>query len=313
MPQSATVPRVIIPGYNHDIPYAGKLYHVQTEQTCRGDKCQIVTEVYQEGRVLGSHRANWAGHLDTDDDRQRLALQVRHQHKSAIKCILVGKLSLLECALSGDQEIESQAKSQESEDAPKPLWKPKLSRVKPHRSALQDLGTRRALIRFVRAVGSEPPQTPEGVRERLRSTVTSIAVLLNHEGEKRLRQDDVAELVMLRSDTGEYLREAPLDDGATGIDLWHGFAALAEVFAPVNNRATLRTHDLEALSRVLASWSRLEDQQQAPNAVSLELLKSCWGRDATIDGMLEDRRGLTVERLLPEVSRVIALLQEPLD
>ena len=301
--------RVLIPGYNHDIPYAGKLYHVQTEQITRAEECHIVTEVYEDGQVVGRHCAVWQETLEDEGGQRSLAIQVRHQHKSAIKCILVGKLFLLEKSLNDRQPPPRDEDPSQSGSTSRPAWMPKLSRVTPTHSASQDLGSRRALIRFVRAVGRVPPESPAETRDRLRSIVASIAVLFNHHGERYLRQDDLAELVMKRSESGSYLRNKAADDMSVGLELWNAFAELARLFAPFNDRATLRAHDLEALTRVLARWAKLDDLGQLPDATSLTLLRSCWGRDVVIDELLDDRCTLTIALLLPEVTRVALELE----
>lgn len=308
-PTSVASPRVLIPGYNHDIPYLGKLYHVQTEQITRAGGCHIVTEVYEDGRVVGGHRAAWQGPTEDESGHRSLAIQVRHQHKSAIKCILVGKLSLLENSLNDRHSLPRKENPAQSDATSRPVWTPKLSRVTPTHSASQDLGSRRALIRFVRAVGRVAPQSPAETRDRLRSIVASIAVLFNHHVERHLRQDDLAELVMKRSESGTYLRNNAADDMSVGLELWKAFAELARLFAPVNDRAALRAHDLEALTRALARWARLDDLDQLPDPTSLALLQSCWGRDAVIDELLDDRRTLTIALLLTEVTRVALELE----
>ncbi len=290
-------------GYNHDIPYQGTRYHVQTEALSSSAGLHIVSDVYVKGRVVANHRSEWTRSVRTNADLELLAARVRRQHKKAIKCLLIGQLERFDEVLNGARTKLA--------DGSREDWQPKLARVEPYHSATQDLGLRRALVRFVRAVGEGPPEA-DNVSKRLRSVMTSIAVLVNHEGEGRLRRDELAELMMKRSETQDFLSDTDSDPEA-GLELWRSFDHLARAFAPINDRATLRRHDREALAKVSARWSSAKDLERPPGDVSLTLLRSIWGRDAILDELLEDLRGLTVASLLPEVERVAKDLERTLD
>lgn len=294
-------------GFNHDVPVGGSVFHVQTEQVQREQSIRIVTEVYDRGRVLASYRSPA---LEGKTDRRDLALQVRKQHKETIKWLLAGRRDSLEGALAGGKGSGSGSQFTDTR-VPGPAeatgWKPKLARVVPHHSSSQDLGLRRAMIRFVRSVGRDAPTEPAQMRRRLQSLTTAIAFLLGHEGENRLRRGDLAELVMKRSEAQQFLGSRAADEGGSeiGLTLWRSFAELAQSFSAINHRSALRAHDIEALRRVLSIWLALEERSVPPDPTSLALLESCWGRDLGLDTLLDDRRGLTVAKLLPEVGRVI--------
>ena len=305
MTSSATQSSVLAAGYNHDIPFRGEVYHVQTEQLCPDGRGLLVTEIYRQGQVVASHRIPKPPQDDTPEARQQQAQQMRDQHKAAIKCLLADKLDRLAAVLERREPAPSLGRSP---TAPRKAWQPKMSRVVPHHSGSQDLGLRRALVRFVRAVGDEPPAEIGPIGERLRSIATAMAVMLNHEGVARLRRDDLAELMMTRSETLQFLREPSTVE--QGQALWGSFAHLAGLFAAINRRGPLCRHDHEVLGRVVSTWSGVEDREREPDAVALALLKSCWGRDATLDGLLEDRRGLTIAKLFPEVLRITRGLDE---
>ncbi len=293
-------------GFNHDIPVGGSVYHVQTEQVQHEGAVRIVTEVYDQGRVIARYGSPVLEHAV---DRKSLVRRIRGQHKETIQWLLAGRPGSLETVLlaagspSGTSRSAGFAKPRKGRPHG---WLPKLARVTPHHSSSQDLGLRRAMIRFVRAVGDDVPESPEHLRRRLQSLTTAIAMLLGQEGDRRLRGGELAELVMRRSEAKQFLGASTSAeaDSETGLALWRSFAELARTFSAINDRSSLREHDLEALCRVVSIWLALPDRSVPPDPTSMALLESCWGRDSALDALLDDRRGLTVETLLPEVGRV---------
>ena len=293
-------PGIVVAGYNHDIPCRGETYHVQTEYLAPEGRSQITTEIYRQGQIVASHRSRWDTPPNSESGRQQLVLRMRTQHKTAIQCLLSDNLDKLALAL--ERVTSTRRRGAQAGRPPGASGMPKMARVTPHHSGSQDLGLRRALMRLVRAVGAEPPEGLSSTIDRLRSITNAIAVLLNHEGQMRLRRDDLAELMMVRSETAGFLLDAASVE--QGLALWHRYAELAEPFAAINRRRPLWHHDHEVLNRVLTLWSGLTDLEQPPEAVALALLRTCWGRDQALDELLDDPRSLTVGRLLPEVLRI---------
>jgi hypothetical protein len=87
---------IMLIGYNTNIPYKGKQYHVQTEDSGLANPF-IVTLLYHEGAILRSTRTNYAhivGHPDFETELRNL---MKHQHREMIKELIKG---------SGDKKQE---------------------------------------------------------------------------------------------------------------------------------------------------------------------------------------------------------------
>lgn len=77
-------------GYNTNVPYKGKTYHVQTEDTGR-DKCNIITLLYLEGAIIRSKKANYADLVGLPDFNESLRNMMKEQHKDMLKGLIAGK------------------------------------------------------------------------------------------------------------------------------------------------------------------------------------------------------------------------------
>jgi len=76
-------------GYNTNIPYKGKMYHVQTEDT--GDRHTLITLLYYEGAILRSKKASYADLLRLPDFEPRVREMMKEQHKDMLKSLIAGK------------------------------------------------------------------------------------------------------------------------------------------------------------------------------------------------------------------------------
>lgn len=79
----------MITGFNTDVQFNGKVYHVQTED--RGRENPILeTLVYVKGQILDSLRTPY-GELPGAGDERRLAAMLEAQHKRVIRSIKNGR------------------------------------------------------------------------------------------------------------------------------------------------------------------------------------------------------------------------------
>lgn len=78
-------------GYNTNVSYKGKVYHVQTEDTGPA-KLTLVTLLYHQGAILHSRKTSYADILGRPDFEERLRVLMKEQHKGMIKGLLSGKL-----------------------------------------------------------------------------------------------------------------------------------------------------------------------------------------------------------------------------
>jgi hypothetical protein len=76
-------------GYNTNVPYKGKLYHVQTEDNGTRNPV-IVTLLYIKGTILASKRTSYA-HLASDPRcKDAVREMMKEQHKNMIKELVRG-------------------------------------------------------------------------------------------------------------------------------------------------------------------------------------------------------------------------------
>src|SRR5256885_12385016 len=76
----AKPPRSPLLGYNHNVKYKGRIYHVQTEDSGPANP-RLFTHLYYEGTILASKRHEYDGTAAEDIVRGLM----QGQHKSILK------------------------------------------------------------------------------------------------------------------------------------------------------------------------------------------------------------------------------------
>ena len=79
-------------GYNTNVPYKGKVYHIQTEDNGIKNPV-IVTLLYFHGSILASKKISYAHFAGSPDYREKVRELMKEQHKTMIKELnnMVGK------------------------------------------------------------------------------------------------------------------------------------------------------------------------------------------------------------------------------
>ncbi len=77
-------------GYNTNIPYKGKVYHVQTEDNGIKNPV-IITLLYFKGSIIASKKISYAHHAASPDFREKVRDLMKEQHKTMIKELIRGK------------------------------------------------------------------------------------------------------------------------------------------------------------------------------------------------------------------------------
>jgi hypothetical protein len=77
-------------GYNENVEVEGLRYHVQTEDV--GDRNEIVSQVFLDGRVLHTYRFPYADWRQEAGWEQRVAEQARRQHALMVAAAERGRL-----------------------------------------------------------------------------------------------------------------------------------------------------------------------------------------------------------------------------
>lgn len=77
-------------GYNTNIPYKGKVYHVQTEDTGI-ESYQIISLLYYKGAILHSRKSTYEELKDDPGLKEKVREMMKEQHKVLCKELIAGK------------------------------------------------------------------------------------------------------------------------------------------------------------------------------------------------------------------------------
>jgi hypothetical protein len=109
---------IMLIGYNTNVPYKGKVYHVQTEDSGLSNP-SILTLLYCQGAILRSVKTGYAhivGHPDLEEQVRDL---MKQQHREMIRSLIRGQCDVEksgsdEEVLPGDEEKGLATEAQES-------------------------------------------------------------------------------------------------------------------------------------------------------------------------------------------------------
>lgn len=88
-------------GYNTNIAYKGRQYHVQTEDTGLTNPC-VVTLLYHQGAILRSTKTSYSNIIGHPDFEAQLRNLMKQQHREMIRQLITGK-----CDMRNDETSES--------------------------------------------------------------------------------------------------------------------------------------------------------------------------------------------------------------
>jgi hypothetical protein len=77
-------------GFNTNISYKDKTYHVQTEDGGKNNPL-VVTLLYYQGAILASRKTDYSQLLDAPDFKEKVTKLMKIQHKGMIRDLLTGK------------------------------------------------------------------------------------------------------------------------------------------------------------------------------------------------------------------------------
>ena len=77
-------------GYNTNISYKEKTYHIQTEDSGKSNPV-IVTLLYSQGAILASKKTGYEQFIGDPDFKEKVSKLMKVQHKVMIKELLSGK------------------------------------------------------------------------------------------------------------------------------------------------------------------------------------------------------------------------------
>ncbi len=90
-------------GYNTNVPYKGKQYHVQTEDSGIANPF-IITLLYCQGAILRSRKTGYAHIVGRPDFETELRKIMKQQHREMIKELITGKCD----AIKGEDDKTAQ-------------------------------------------------------------------------------------------------------------------------------------------------------------------------------------------------------------
>ncbi|GAB4365346.1 MAG: hypothetical protein Kow00128_07780 [Deltaproteobacteria bacterium] len=79
----------MLSGFNHNLVYKGKTYHIQTEDGGR-EHPQIVTHAFLGGVILDTVRQSYADLLDREDREDAIRDRMKAQHLEEIRKLFSG-------------------------------------------------------------------------------------------------------------------------------------------------------------------------------------------------------------------------------
>ena len=77
-------------GYNNNVTYKGKVYHVQTEDSGLNNPI-IVTLLYIKGTILASKKTSYSHLIGIKDIKKSVRELMKEQHKAILKELIAGK------------------------------------------------------------------------------------------------------------------------------------------------------------------------------------------------------------------------------
>jgi hypothetical protein len=81
----------MLSGFNHNIRFRGKVYHVQTEDGGKGNP-QIITHAFQGGAILDSVRTSYEDLLGQPNWQADLKDRMKAQHLEEIRRLMSGDI-----------------------------------------------------------------------------------------------------------------------------------------------------------------------------------------------------------------------------
>ena len=276
-------------GYNHTVPIAGQRHDVQTEFLA-GNPAKIVSHAFLSGRVISSLTQELA-HEDLEDEL-RVRELIKSQQKETIRQLVVSARAQKpgQAQPPSSQSAAAVVQVEERRPAPQGIRRP-----------FADIEVRREMVRVSRAA------------QRERSVAAPLAVLarLVDEGAaicdaaEGTRSHEVASLLLLRADAKDCLRDGDPKRAAEIVD---ELLRLARAFVSVNHRAALQAHDHREW-RLHLDRLRSLPADAAPSSEELRRLRLTWGRDETVDRLLDAPGSPRNGELRKELARAMEQLE----
>jgi hypothetical protein len=101
----------MVPGFNHNVKYRGRIFHCQTEDSGIGNP-HIITHLFVGGNILATKKTSYADIVKTDRLEEVVSELMQEQHKEILKKLLSGQY---------DDAIEQRGQGATHLNGPAPL------------------------------------------------------------------------------------------------------------------------------------------------------------------------------------------------
>ena len=109
-------------GYNNNVTYKGKVYHVQTEDSGLNNPI-IVTLLYIKGTILASKKTSYSHLIGNKDIKKSVRELMKEQHKAILKELIAGKYT-------GDEPAEGKEEKKEEMVSVASMAEPEMKKTK---------------------------------------------------------------------------------------------------------------------------------------------------------------------------------------
>ena len=111
----------MLPGYNHNVQYKNRIFHIQTEDSGVNNP-HIITLLYEKGNILSRKKTGYADILKTEKLNQVVKEMMQEQHKSMLKDLKNGTFDKIIAAGAilppAPEEVQAQAVAAQKPAAP---------------------------------------------------------------------------------------------------------------------------------------------------------------------------------------------------
>lgn len=114
----------MLPGFNTDFKYKGRVFHAQTEDNGLQNPV-VVTLLYLKGTILSSKRTSYKELLSKENFQHELKELMKSQHRDIMKEVLTGNFD------AGPVPAEAKTEKAEAAPLPKPAPPPPEARSGP--------------------------------------------------------------------------------------------------------------------------------------------------------------------------------------
>ena len=112
----------LITGFNTNVRHAGRVFHVQTEDSGR-DHPHVISHVYCNGTIVASKKSDYADGLGADDLNAALRRLMERQHSNMLETLQQGGFdAAIADRLGGEPVASPEAARPAAESAPGPVF-----------------------------------------------------------------------------------------------------------------------------------------------------------------------------------------------